>query len=256
MNTNSVRSGFALNLGLVSLPVDLYSVIPSKKKGDTRTLCKEHMQPINQVYICPVDAKQKPETVKGVEQGKGKYILPREEDSESSIERDEGVNLVAVPTDELRKATVTTDKLYYLTPHKSESVETWEVLFRLAQDKKRTLIGQAALRKNSRKIYQLIVFSDYLTLQEIEFPEHIREAPEIEHPKVSKALMGLAKQVLTAKTIDWAEFDADDEGLRRFRDRIEGGKTIVIDTATGASTDNVVDLMAALKASVEAEGST
>ncbi len=212
------------------------------------------MQPINQVYICPVDDEQKPETVKGIEQGKGKFILPREEDSETCIEKDEGVSLVAVPTDELRRATVTTDKLYYLTPHKSEALETWEVLFRLAQDKKRTLIGQTALRKNSRKIYQLVVFNDYLTLQEIEFPEHIREAPEATHPKVSKALMAVAKQVLSAKTIDWAEFDASDEGLKRFRERIDSGETIVTDTTTGTTADNVVDLMAALKASVEAEG--
>ena len=242
----SVRSGFILNLGLVTIPVDLHSVIPSNKRGaGTRVLCQEHMTPIRQVYQCPTDDQLKPDTVKGIEVTKGKYAIPEDEDT---ILASEGIELVAVPTADLNEATITGDKLYYLSPPTS-SLQAWEVLFRLARDKKRTLIGQTAIRKNSRKIYRLTTFNDYLVLQNIEFPEHVREAPPIVHPTVSKAMMAQARKVLEATEIPWEKFDAEDEGLKQFRARLEGAVPVTTDDEP--ETDNVVDLMEALTATLE-----
>lgn len=244
----SVRSGFVLNFGLVTIPVDMYSVIPSKK-SERRTLCGEHKTPIKQAYVCPVDDKRinRDDTVKGVEVTKGNYAIIEEPEE---IPANDGIELVAVPTDDLRQATVTGSTMYYLSPS-TTSLKAWEILFRIAKDKKRTLIGQTAIRVNSRKIYQLVIFNDFLVLQELVFPESIRPAPDIVHPAVEKALMAQAKEVLNATQIPWDVFDAEDEGLRRFRERLEGAVPVTTQAAP-ESGENVVDLMDALKASVKA----
>ena len=249
MNINSVRSGFQLQLGFATIPVDLFSVIPSNKGGGMKTLCKEHKVPIKQQYVCPTNDKPC-ETVKGFEQTKGKYVIPKAEDVEE-FEREEGIELTAVPLTMIEEQTLPGTTMYYLRPA-AEAMQGWEILFRLAKDKKRALIGQSAIRRNSRKMYRLLIFNDYLCLQALEFPEHIREAPDTPHVKVPKALMDQAKQVLTAIEVPWDKFDSKDQGLVRFRQMIETGEVVQTTDETGAvSDDNVVDLMAALKRSVE-----
>lgn len=246
---SAYRSGFQLNLGLMTVPVNLYAVIPSKKKTGMHTLCAEHKVRINQVYRCPEDGALNPETVKAVEVTKGNYVIPEQQEAEE-IPAEDGIQIVAVPTAMVDQATITTDKLYYLEPHRTAQ-KAWEILFRLAKDTKRTLIGQTTLRANSRKIYRLIVFNDYLVMQALEFPEHIREAPERESITVEKALMDQAKQVLNAIEIKWEDLDISDEGLRRFLEQTETGEQISTRMVEDAQGDPM-DLMDALKQSIEA----
>jgi DNA end-binding protein Ku len=245
---NAYRSGFQLNLGLLTVPVNLYAVIPSNKGTERHTLCAKHKTRIRQVYQCPQDGELNPETVKAIEVTKGKYtVVP--DDMPIDLPATDGMDIVAVPTKAVQDATIPTDKLYYLEPHKT-ALKAWEILYRLAHDSKRTLIGQATLRANSQKIYRLTVFNDYLVMQALQFPEHIREAPEAVHVTVEKRLMDEAKRVLNAIEVPWEKFDASDEALRRFRKAAETGEQIVVSDTTD-DQGNVVDLMDALKRSVE-----
>ncbi len=246
---SAYRSGFQLNLGLMTVPVNLYAVIPSKKGTAKHTLCAEHKVRIKQVYQCPEDEALNPDTVKGVEISKGNYVIPEVQEAEE-IPAEDGIQIVAVPTAMVDQATITTDKLYYLEPHRTAQ-KAWEILFRLAKDTKRTLIGQTTLRANSRKIYRLTVFNEYLVMQALEFPEHIRDAPERESITVEKALMDQAKQVLNAIEIPWEDLDKTDEGLRRFLETTETGEQVSTRVVEGKQGDPI-DLMEALKQSIEA----
>lgn len=247
---SSYRSGFQLNLGLLSVPVSLYSVIPSSKGKERRTLCAEHKVPIRQAYICPEDDELGPETIKAIEVTKGNYVIPEVEEPEE-IPADDGISFVAVPTEDLERATIATNMLYYLQPH-TTGVKAWEILYRLASQNKLTMIGQCALKANSRKIYRLGVFNDYLVLQALEFPEHIREAPERDSVTIEKKLMDQAKAVLSAIEVPWEDVDVTDEGLRRFQALAEKGERINLRPMTTDTKGEPIDLMEALKQSVEA----
>jgi DNA end-binding protein Ku len=240
-----------LNLGLLSIPVNLYAVIPSNKGKERRTLCAKHKVPIRQAFLCPEDDELHPETVKAIEVSKGSYVIPDVEEPEE-IPADNGIQFMAVPTKDIEQATITTDKLYYLQPH-ATAVKAWEILYRLAGQSKLTLLGQAALKANSKKIYRLTVFNDYLVLQALEFPEHIREAPERQSVTVEKQLMDQAKQVLAAIEVPWDDVDTTDEGLRRFQALTEKGERIQVGPqATDPKGGDPIDLMDALRQSVEA----
>lgn len=246
---SSYRSGFQLNMGLLNVPVNLFSVIPSNKGTERHTLCKEHKVRITQAYVCPTDDKLNPETVKAVEISKGQYIIPEVAEPEE-IPADDGIQFVAVPTLDIQRATVPTNSLYYLQPSVT-GVKAWEILYRLAKDPKLTLIGQAALRANSRKIYQLVVFNDYLVLQALEFPEHIREAPEKPAVTIEKALMDQAKAVLNAIEIPWESVDLSDEKTLRFSTLTESGEQVSVGPTTIDKTGDPIDLMEALRQSVQ-----
>ena len=246
---SAYRSGFQLNLGLMTVPVNLYSVIPSKKGNSTHTLCAEHKVRIKQVYQCPEGEELSPETVKAVEVTKGNYVVPEVQDI-PEIPAEDGIQIVAVPTDMVDATTVPTNTLYYLEPHQTAH-KAWEILYRLAKDRKRTLLGQTTLRANSRKIYRLTVFNEYLVMQALEFPEHIREAPERSAVTVEKALMDQAKAVLDAIEVPWDTVDTSDEALRRFQEIAQTGEKVTTATTTEPSGDPI-DLMEALKQSVAA----
>lgn len=245
----SYRSGFQLNLGLMSVPVNLYSVIPSNRGKGRKTLCAEHKVPIRMAYICPEDDERDPETVKAVEVTKGNYVIPETEPE--PIPASDGIDFVAVPTAELEQATIATNTLYYLAPHKT-AVKAWEILYRLTRDSKATLVGRTALKSGSDKLYRLVVFNDYLVMQALEFPEHIREAPERETTTVEREIMGQAKKVLEAITVSLDDVDLSDEGLRRFLETTESGERVSISTPVTTSAGEPIDLMEALKQSVEA----
>ncbi len=246
---SAYRSGFQLNLGLMTVPVNLYAVIPSKKRSSTHTLCAEHKVRIKQVYQCPEDEALSPDTVKAVEVSKGNYVIPEVQEVDE-IPAEDGIQIVAVPTNMVEQTTITTDKLYYLEPHRTAQ-KAWEILFRLAKDSKRTLIGQTTLRAGTRKMYRLAVFNDYLVMQALEFPEHIRDAPERDSVTVEKALMDQAKQVLNAIEIPWEDLDTTDEGLRRFLETSGTGEQVATRVVEDKQGDPM-DLMEALKQSVEA----
>jgi non-homologous end joining protein Ku len=229
--------------------VNLYSVIPSSKGNKRRTLCAEHKVPVRQAYYCPADDERDPATIKAVEVTKGNYVIPETEPKE--IPASDGIDFVAVPTVELDQLTISTDSLYYLQPHKT-AVKAWEILYRLTRDAKVTLLGRAALRSGTSKIYRLVVFNDYLVLQAVEFPEHIREAPDREKTTVEKTLMGQAKKVLEAITVSVDDVDLTDEGLRRFLETTETGERVSITPESTTSEGEPIDLMDALKQSVEA----
>lgn len=246
----SYRSGFQLNLGLMSVPVNLYSVIPSSKGKERRTLCATHKVPIRMAFQCPEDNALNPETVKAVEVSKGNYLIPETQEPEE-IPADNGMSFVAVESEDIARATIPTNTLYYLQPH-ATSVKAWEILYRLASQTKLTLIGQTALKANSRKIYRLAVFNEYLVLQALEFPEHIREAPERESITIEKKLMDQAKQVIDAITVPWDALDVTDEGLRRFQAITEKGENVYVGPAITDKKGEPIDLMEALRQSVEA----
>lgn len=248
----SVRKGFQLNLGLMTVPVDLFSVVPSDKGRNLRTLCAEHRVPINQVYRCPKDDAINPDTVKGYETTKNQFTIvnPQELD-QPTFDADDGMDIVAIQTVDIDNHTVPGGMLYYAQPHLT-AIKAWEILFRLTQDRARTLVGVTALRKNSRKLFRLSIFNDYLVLQELQFPEHVREAPERIKVAIEKKLMDQAKQVLTAIEVDWAKYDLADPMLVQFRELISHGETVTVRTEATTETTNVIDLMDALKASVEA----
>lgn len=243
---NSVRSGFNITMGLLTFPVKLYAVSPSESGKGLRTLCQKHEVPIKQAFVCPTDNELNPVTVKAFERTKDVFTLP--DTALEPIPKDSGIDLKAVSTADLEAHTIPGEQMYYLQAA-GAALPAWEVIFRLAQLKDRTLIAQTALRDNGRKLYRVTTFHDTLALQEMRFPEKVRKPESVEHPTVGRDLLALAKQVLDTVTLSWDDLDTVDEGQRRFDEYVATGKVTAAPESSGA-VGTPMDLMEALKQSV------
>ena len=156
---------------------------------------------------------QRGDVIKGSETPTGYLVVPQ--DDKPTFSKDDTLQLVSVPMADLERETFPGAGMYYLSPTAGAGTDGWLVLHELAKDRKVGLVGQAALKTNAgRKIYQVTSFRDYLVLQELAFPEVIRDAPEAVVTDTAKTtlkeLTKLARQWVSTAEIPWDKFDASD----------------------------------------------
>ncbi len=251
----------AVAFGLVNVPVKVYSAT------------EDHDIPLHQVHdedggriryqrrceICGelVDFKH---IDKAYDDGEHTVVLTDEDLSSLPVERSREIEVVEfVPSDQIDP--VMFDRAYYLEPD-STSTKAYVLLRRTLQETDRTAIAQFSLRQKSR-LAALRVRGDVLMLQTLLWDDEVREAsfPALEE----KVRISAKEKQMSAALVDSFSTDFDPENftddyqvqLRTLIDaKIEKGDTIDTEETFGAAKDddgddNVLDLMEALRRSVE-----
>ncbi|MHA7191378.1 non-homologous end joining protein Ku [Arthrobacter sp. MDT2-16] len=250
----------AVAFGLVNVPVKVYSAT------------EDHDIPLHQVHdedggriryqrrceICGevVDFKH---IDKAYDDGEHTVVLTEEDLSSLPVERSREIEVVEfVPSDQIDP--VMFDRSYYLEPD-STSTKAYVLLRRTLEETDRTAIVQFSLRQKSR-LAALRVRGDVLMLQTLLWDDEVREAsfPALEE----KVRISAKEKQMSAALVDSFSTDFDPESfsddyqvqLRTLIDaKIEKGDTIDTEETFGVSKDddddNVLDLMEALRRSVE-----
>ncbi|MDQ0736704.1 non-homologous end joining protein Ku [Arthrobacter agilis] len=251
----------AVAFGLVNVPVKVYSAT------------EDHDIPLHQVHdedggriryqrrceICGevVDFKH---IDKAYDDGEHTVVLTEEDLSSLPVERSREIEVVEfVPSDQIDP--VMFDRAYYLEPD-STSTKAYVLLRRTLEETDRTAIVQFSLRQKSR-LAALRVRGDVLMLQTLLWDDEVREAsfPALEE----KVRISAKEKQMSAALVDSFSTDFDPENftddyqvqLRTLIDaKIEKGDTIDTEETFGATKDdddgdNVLDLMEALRRSVE-----
>jgi DNA end-binding protein Ku len=147
------------------------------------------------------------------------------------------------------------DKTYYLSPDKGAS-KPYALLTEALKETKRCAIGRWAARGKAY-IVMLRPVDGVLAMQQLHFATEVRPAQEVEVPKteVKPAELKLARQLIDSQQADL--FDPTSY-LDEVRGRVEAaiqkkveGQEISVSEAPVASTGKVIDLMDALRASLE-----
>ncbi|AUZ87838.1 Ku protein [Arthrobacter agilis] len=251
----------AVAFGLVNVPVKVYSAT------------EDHDISLHQVHdedggriryqrrceICGevVDFKH---IDKAYDDGEHTVVLTDEDLSSLPVERSREIDVVEfVPSDQIDP--IMFDRAYYLEPD-STSTKAYVLLRRTLEETDRTAIVQFSLRQKSR-LAALRVRGDVLMLQTLLWDDEVREAsfPALEE----KVRISAKEKQMSAALVDSFSTDFDPENftdeyqvqLRTLIDaKIEKGDTISTDETFGADGgeddgDNVLDLMEALRRSVE-----
>ncbi|MHA7209274.1 non-homologous end joining protein Ku [Arthrobacter sp. MDT1-65] len=251
----------AVAFGLVNVPVKVYSAT------------EDHDIPLHQVHdedggriryqrrceICSevVDFKH---IDKAYDDGEHTVVLTDEDLSSLPVERSREIEVVEfVPTDQIDP--IMLDRAYYLEPD-GTSTKAYVLLRRTLEETDRTAIVQFSLRQKSR-LAALRVRGDVLMLQTLLWDDEVREAsfPALEE----KVRISAKEKQMSAALVDSFSTDFDPENftddyqvqLRTLIDaKIEKGDTIDTEETFGATKDdddgdNVLDLMEALRRSVE-----
>ncbi len=256
MATRSIDTA-TIAFGLVSIPVKIYSTNEPTHEIHFNLIHAGCGERLKQFYECPKHGKvERDEMTKGFELTKGNFVELSKEElkaleavASDEIEIREFVPIAAVDP-------LLIDASYYMGPGKGA-----DRAYRLLRDalEQADLAGIAAYSARGKQYVVMVrPFEDGLVMHQLRYPDEVKawsEVPMGKLPKPAASELGLAKKIIDQLRHD--TFDASrykDEVKVRVRKLIaqkaKGGEIVAPEEAP---KPEVVDLMAALKASLSGE---
>ena len=250
----------AIQFGLVTIPVKLYVATESRAGVSFNMLHAEDLTRIQMKIFCPVEDEIIPrsDTVKGYEYAPGKYVVINDEDLEKlplktvrSIEIEQFVDAAEAETQ-----TKFVKQAYYIEPDRIGR-KAFALLKEVLADKGLTAICKIVIR-DREVLAALDPFENTMLLSTLSWPDEIRALGELDLPEeeveLKPAERKMAAQLIEAMTGEFdpaAYRDEYREALMQvIESKIEGRETVDVEPAEEPT--KLVDLMAALQASVSA----
>jgi len=252
-----------IRLALVSIPVEIYPATRSGASISFRQIHEPSGKPIRYEKIVPgIGAIDTDDIIKGYETSKGQYVLLEDEEIEAvKLESKRTLELVqfvdAGDIDILYYA-----KPYYVVPADELAEEAYIVLREALRRSKKVGLGQLSVR-GQEQLVGLRPCGKGLVLEVLRYADEVNKAAnyfrDVGNAKPDPDLLDLAETLIDKKS---GKFDASDyhnhyvDALKRViaKKAKAKGKKVLEDVEEPAGIDrgsNVIDLMAALKASVE-----
>ncbi|HEX9855214.1 MAG TPA: Ku protein [Acidimicrobiia bacterium] len=246
----------AISFGLVSIPVGLYSATEDRRPK-FKQLRNSDSSPIRYKRVAEADGQEVPfdEIVKGYEVDKGRYVVFTPEELESIVSGSSGsiVDVIQfVPQADIDP--IYYKSSYYLAPEKT-GVKAYKILLSALEEKDMIGIAKVAIRERThlatvRAEDGVIILETMFWPDEIREPEFetLDESVEVRDEEVKMAAMIVDN--LTGSFDPSAWHDETREAVEAAAQKKIDGQEIVAPEAPQPT--GVVDLMEALKASVEA----
>jgi DNA end-binding protein Ku len=251
-----------IRLALVSIPVEIFSATKSGAQIAFNQIHEPSGKRIKYEKVVPgigpVDAE---DIVKGYQVEKGSYVLLNDQELE-------GVKLESKKTLELTQFVdydeidvLYFEKPYFVVPADDLAEEAFIVLREALREARKVGIGQLTLR-GREYLVSLKPCGRGIVLETLRYADEVNKAQnyfrDIGEAKPDPELLELAETLIDRKTgkFDPSKYhDRYIEALEELIDRKRKGKTIQTDDQEApARGGNVIDLMAALKRSIERPG--
>ncbi len=251
-----------IRLALVSIPVEIYSATKTGAKIRFNQIHEPSGKRISYEKVVPgIGPVDRDDIIKGYEISKSEYVLLQPEEIEAvKLESKRTLELVQfVGADEIDPLYY--EKPYYVAPKDELAEEAFIVLREALRKAKKVALGQLAMR-GSEKLVAIRPCGKGLLLETLRYAEEVRKGQsffdDIEDTKPKKELLDLAGTLIEQKTAPFDASEFEDRYVEALRKLIEkkakskDGEAVIEDADGPADTgSNVVDLMAALKKSVD-----
>jgi DNA end-binding protein Ku len=249
-----------ISFGLVAIPVKLFSATEAARAVSFNLLHKTCGSRLRQQYFCikedvPVS---RDEMVKGYEFAKDQYVMftpeelkTMEEAGTQTADINEFVPISAIDP-------VYFDKAYYIAPDKG-GAKPYALFTKALRESKRCAVGRWAAR-GKQYIVMIRPVEDGLVMQQLMYAGEVRPISEIDIPKmdVRDAELKLAKQLIdqqTSLTFDPSQYtDEVSERIEKAVQKKVEGEEITMSAPAETGGAQVIDLMEALRASLEKKG--
>lgn len=251
----------AIAFGLVNIPVRLFSATESHRIA-FHEVEEKTGQRIKHKRVAEKSGREVPydQIVKGFEYSKGRtVVLTDDELRAAEPERDRTITIEQfVALDEIDP--ISFDSTYYVAPDGQAAARAYALLLQTLRDRKLVAIGRFVMRTKEYLVclrpYQKIMALETLYFaDEIRSPKNLPDIPD--HPRVGAAELKMAGQLVNGLTGTWDASAFQDT----FRERVlklvtqkAKGHEIEVPAEEKGGSSNVVDLMAALKASLGGKG--
>ncbi len=248
----------AISFGMVAIPVRMYLATESKSVS-FRMLCPTCGRPIKQKRWCPHEDREIgwTETERGYEVAKDEFVRIEDADLERvPLSTTKAVEILEFVDDSEIDPGVYIKGAYYLEPE-AVGAKPYALLRRALESTGRVAIGRIALRDREH-LCRLALHEDGLVLNTLHWPDEIRDQHELKLPgdevKVDDRELEMATMLIDNLT---ASFDPA-RHTDRYREALlqiveeKMGQQPPAEAPAAAEPARALDLMAALKASVEA----
>ncbi len=252
-----------IRLALVSIPVEIYSATKSGASVAFNQIHEPTGKRVKYEKVVPgVGAVNPDEIVKGFEYEKGAYVLFDEEELEAvKLESKKTLELTQfVDFNEIDPLYY--EKPYYVVPADDLAEEAFIVLREALRDTRKVALGQLAMRGREH-IVSLKPCGRGILMETLRYSDEVNKAQgyfrDIGDAKPEPELLDLAETLIEKKSAPFDPAKFHDRYVDALHELIEKkrkskGKKVEAETEEAPSRgSNVVDLMAALKKSLDAK---
>jgi DNA end-binding protein Ku len=255
-------ASLTISFGLVAIPVKLYSATVSSERISFNLLREKDGSRVKQQYIAVADGKpvERAEMVKGYEFAKDQYVMFTNEELKAledatthAIDIGQFVPLETVDP-------VYFDGTYYLAPDKG-GAKPYTLLATALRKAGQCAVGRWVSR-GKEHIVVIRPMEDGLAMHQLHFKAEVRELKDlgIEPAQVSDPELKLAQQLidhLAVKRFDPNEHQDEFKGRveAAIQKKVEGKQISLAEAPVKSGGGNVIDLMEALRASIDTRGS-
>ena len=246
-----------ITFGLVAVPVQLYPATRESAGLSFHLLHAKDGARLRQQLVCPKDGELVPRTeaVRGLEHAKDEFVVLTDPELKALDQKaSSGIEVAEfVPSKAL--APLYIDRSYYVGPGKGD--RPFALLAKALEEEDLVAIAQYAARGKDYLV-ALRPYAGRLLMHQLYHEDEIRPVSEVKAPEAEPkpAELKLARELvgrLTAERFEPKRYE--DEVRKRIRELIDrkvAGGEIRAAPGEGRAPAKVVDLMAALKASLAA----
>jgi DNA end-binding protein Ku len=245
----------AISFGLVSIPIKMYPSTEEKSVKFNQLHDKDSGR-IRYKRVCAIDGEEVPfeHIVKGYEIEKDRYVLLEDEDFDAvPVESSRAIDIQQfVDLDEIDP--IYFQKTYYLVPEET-GIKAYRLLQEAMSENGKVGIAKVSFR-DKEHLSALRFKEDVMVLETMYWPDEIRPAEfeELEKDvKIRPQEVQMAQSLIENLSDEWDPTTFRDEYREALLEIVEkkaAGEAITV--VEEAEPAKVVDLMEALKASVEA----
>lgn len=249
-----------MRLSLVTFPVHLYPVVDEAAKIRLHKISRKSGERIH--YSNRTDSQKDvsaTDIVKGYEYKKGHYVPIEDDDIKAlKLESTHTIDLVQF-TDITDIDAIYFDKPYFVVPGDDMGQEAFITVRDALRQEKKVALGQVVMAGRER-IVAIRPCGKGMILETLRYADEIRSASTYfsdikDKTKVGKEQIDLARQLIAAKDQDFDPKDFKNHyetSLRQMVNaKMKGKKIVAPDDETVDTKDNVVDIMAALRKSLD-----
>ncbi len=249
----------AISFGMVAIPVRMY--LANESRGVSfRLLCPRDGTPLRNKRWCPLEDREVGwnETARGYEVARDEYVRITDEELESlPLATTHSIEILEFCEDSEIDAGIFVKGAYYLEPE-PVGVRPYQLLRMALERSGKVAVGKVAMREREQ-LCRLALHRNALLLNTLHWPDEIRDVSELVVPAAGADAgvhaRELAMAVMLVENLS-ASFDPE-RHRDEYRDAVAAlaeakSRNQPVERASSAEIPRVTDLMAALKASVEA----
>jgi len=245
-----------IQFSLVTIPVRVYNAIDTGQTISFNLLTREDHNPVSYEKKDKVTGKplRNEDIVKGYQYEPGQYVIIEQEDLDKVKLKSEKVVVIDgfVKSEEVHHTLFETP--YFIGPDGDIAAKTYGLLCHVLKESGKVGVGKVVLRDRETPVL-ISPHEGGVLMYRLRYPNEIRsmkEVPQLLEVKADKEQMKLAKTLVDSMTIKFSQIEMKDhyyDALKAIIDAKVAGKEIVTITE---EEPKVVDIMTALKASIEA----